>query len=367
MGAYLESQGIHRTNDDGSLNQDFASLMQLGSSLAGAAAGALAGGNVQSAALGQNVALTATQNNYLSHNEQVAKDKAQANCSDTNPQACREAVRLDQLDQTRNQNVIDLAKNCTGDCTQVVQFISNELNALGCTGPYVCDDAVLNQAWRTAQEKAQALQPGMGPDDLLFITYGLVRGGISLVRAITATGLTETRLVVADSLAEANPLGGAANATSSVADGSASPLFRGTTEGFPGSAGLQNIGITPVSTDPAVSTVFGTAAQQYGNGVVHIAMPGDIAGVNIIEGNVLSGVEAEFGINMLPTQFANQASITITTGQARIILSDMGISIPSNITLEGANLTRYLENLPRLTPGQIQNFVQQAAQISGGK
>jgi hypothetical protein len=79
MGDYLESQGIHEYNKDGSLNPDFASLMQLGSSLAGAAAGALAGGNVQSAALGQNVALTATQNNRLLHENEKKKIKELAN------------------------------------------------------------------------------------------------------------------------------------------------------------------------------------------------------------------------------------------------------------------------------------------------
>jgi hypothetical protein len=41
--------------------------MQLGSSLVGAATGALAGGNTQSAALGQSVAVTAVTNNYLNH------------------------------------------------------------------------------------------------------------------------------------------------------------------------------------------------------------------------------------------------------------------------------------------------------------
>jgi filamentous hemagglutinin len=144
-------------------------------------------------------------------------------------------------------------------------------------------------------------------------------------------------------------------------------LFRGTSEGYPGSPGLQAVGVTPASTDPAVATVFGTAAQQYGNGVVHIAMPGDIAAVDIIEGNVLSGAEAEVGVNMPPTQFADQASVTITADQARSILSEIGINVPPNITMRGTDLTRYLESLPRLTPEQIQTFVQKATQLSGGK
>jgi hypothetical protein len=45
--------------------------MQLGSSLVGAAAGAMAGGTTQSAALGQSVAVTATTNNMLLHPDQI--------------------------------------------------------------------------------------------------------------------------------------------------------------------------------------------------------------------------------------------------------------------------------------------------------
>jgi filamentous hemagglutinin len=52
--------------------------MQLGSSLVGAATGALAGGNTQSAALGQSVAVTATQNNRLLHPDETKWIEANA-------------------------------------------------------------------------------------------------------------------------------------------------------------------------------------------------------------------------------------------------------------------------------------------------
>lgn len=64
--------------------------------------------------------------------------------------------------------------------------------------------------------------------------------------------------------------------------------FRGTTEGYEGSPGLQRIETTPVSTDPLVSTVFATEAEQYDKGVVHIASETDLKNVEIFEGNVLS-------------------------------------------------------------------------------
>ena len=38
----------------------------------------------------------------------------------------------------------------------------------------------------------------------------------------------------------------------------ASTLFRGTSEGWPGSPGTQQVGVTPASTDPIVATCFGT-------------------------------------------------------------------------------------------------------------
>lgn len=44
--------------------------------------------------------------------------------------------------------------------------------------------------------------------------------------------------------------------------------FRGTTEGFAGAAGLQRIGITTDSTEPVVSTIFSTEAENFGEGVL---------------------------------------------------------------------------------------------------
>jgi hypothetical protein len=115
--------------------------------------------------------------------------------------------------------------------------------------------------------------------------------------------------------------------------------------------------------------VFGTQGQQYGNGVVHVALPGDIVAVDILPSGystspTLAAAEVEVPVNVLPTQFARQASVTITAEQARGILQGMGINIPANITYQGSALTNYLQSLPSLTPAQIQNFVQRAATLS---
>lgn len=46
--------------------------------------------------------------------------------------------------------------------------------------------------------------------------------------------------------------------------------FKGITEGYPGNPVLQELGITPTSTEPLASTVFATNGEQYGQGVVYI-------------------------------------------------------------------------------------------------
>jgi guanyl-specific ribonuclease Sa len=99
-------------------NPDFVSLMQLGSSLAGAAAGALAGGNVQSAALGQNVALTATQNNYLKHKELTERANSDAACKNGDKTACQRVKDLDALSATRDEATHNLIE---ADSTTVEQ------------------------------------------------------------------------------------------------------------------------------------------------------------------------------------------------------------------------------------------------------
>ena len=135
--------------------------------------------------------------------------------------------------------------------------------------------------------------------------------------------------------------------------------FRGTTEGYEGNASLQRIGITPVSTDPLVSTLFATEAERYGKGVVYIASASDLDNVAILEGNVLNDLENEVGIDMLPKDFSDRAGIVITSQNARDILKDMGYSLPSNI-YDKDDLSSILKNTPRLNDAEINNFVERS-------
>jgi hypothetical protein len=140
------------------------------------------------------------------------------------------------------------------------------------------------------------------------------------------------------------------------------PVFRGTTKGFDGSAGTQRVGVTPTSSDPGVATIFATHSQQFGDAVVQIASPEDIAGVERFPGYIAS--EAEVGVDMSPAEFASRASTEIPVGAAREILSGMGIDIPSRIGI--GDLSPVLENTPKLTPSQIAQFMEEAGSYAGG-
>jgi RHS repeat-associated protein len=139
-------------------------------------------------------------------------------------------------------------------------------------------------------------------------------------------------------------------------------LFRGTTEGFPGSKAIQELGITPTSTDPAVATIFAIHAKQYGKGVVHIALPKDLKGVQFYEANALKGIENEVAVGLKPAEFASKASLTITVDQARKILGEIGIKLPAKISLD--EISSYLKNTPKLSQAQIKEFLKRAEALN---
>ncbi|GAB2741921.1 DUF6531 domain-containing protein [Amycolatopsis magusensis] len=135
-------------------------------------------------------------------------------------------------------------------------------------------------------------------------------------------------------------------------------LFRGSTEGYGGSPNMQRIGVTPTSTDPAVATAFATESEQWGNGIVHIATPDDVAGVPRLEAS-LGSLENEVPLDIPPSEFAGRASHTIPVSQAREILNDMGVSVPRQIT-DKQQLDAWLHQRTPMTDSQIAEFVRRA-------
>lgn len=138
-------------------------------------------------------------------------------------------------------------------------------------------------------------------------------------------------------------------------------LFRGTSDGFEGSAAAQKLSYTPTSVDPAVATLFAIESKNYGKGVLKIGLPENLQGVDYT-GNVLQSLEKEIALGISPAQFAAKSSITITAEQSSSILKNMGINMPSRVTLD--ELSNFIKNTPKLTKAQIDEFYKQAVKIS---
>ncbi|MEV6610371.1 RHS repeat-associated core domain-containing protein [Kutzneria sp. NPDC051319] len=142
--------------------------------------------------------------------------------------------------------------------------------------------------------------------------------------------------------------------------GSSDPaLFRGTTEGYSGSPGTIDSGFTPTSTDPGVATIFATHAAQYGDAVVQGFLPGTLEGVETASGYIAA--EAEVAVNLSAEALSQRASFQISVAAARGILSKIGIDIPGRVAL--SDLTWTLQEVPKLSAGQIEQFIQGALDI----
>jgi hypothetical protein len=204
--------------------------------------------------------------------------------------------------------------------------------------------------------------PTMNQVALRFGDYAAAEGAISM--ANSAAGringpVGPVGLLTAEELAAMEAESGVAQAGAVKAASNKGPtLFRGTSAGFPGSPGVQQLGITPASTDPAVAAAFATEASQYGNGVVQIASPGNLAGAKMYP-PTLGGLEAEIPVGLSPAQFASQAGTTISAAQARSILNEMGVSVPGRISSPEA-LNTWLQSRTPMTASQIAEFVRRA-------
>jgi hypothetical protein len=139
-------------------------------------------------------------------------------------------------------------------------------------------------------------------------------------------------------------------------------LFRGTSEGFAGLVSLQKLGITPTAIDPLIATVFAIESKNYGKGVLYLAKTETLEaqGIKVLEGNVLKQLETEIPLDILPKDFPSKAFKVIDAERARQILKEMGYDIPYQI--QKADLNRILEDLPRMSPHEIEIFIIKAQQ-----
>jgi RHS repeat-associated protein len=138
-------------------------------------------------------------------------------------------------------------------------------------------------------------------------------------------------------------------------------LFRGTSQGYPGSPAIQQVRRTPTSTNPAIATMFATQASQHGDGVLHIVSPSDLTGIRTGPGNVLAHLEAEVAVHALPRRVSNRATVTITVDAARQILADMGIDVPRFLR-DAAALDAAIRQAPHMSNNQIRRFLRRASE-----
>ena len=141
-------------------------------------------------------------------------------------------------------------------------------------------------------------------------------------------------------------------------------LFRGTSQGFPGNASVQRIGISPATTHPGVATIFGTHSNNFGQGTVQIFSAANLDAIERIPGNVLSQAEREVGLVALPRDLAERAGRIISPAEARAILADMGIDVPGSLPRTNGNLTDLCRGLEDMTDTEIRTFVDRAGGCS---
>ena len=242
--------------------------------------------------------------------------------------------------------------------------------------PYVAPPAVQTAALSIGAPSSSAFYADMNAAFLLpigaegFIFSGALSGlrvggimatGASFERAMLLNGITSelrTGAMLAGGSMSKTPLLFGQLTVAGVAENEGVTLFRGTSAGYPGSPGLQRIGITPASTDPAISTLFAIESANYGVGVVHIASPQALIGVTVGPGNVLAAIEREVAVELLPAQFAARSQ-TITAAQSRSILEGMGIRTPATIA-DKAALDAALRASTPMTPAQIHAYLKAA-------
>lgn len=139
--------------------------------------------------------------------------------------------------------------------------------------------------------------------------------------------------------------------------------FRGTSPGFAGNPALQKLGISPVSIDPLVATVFALESKGVsGRGVVLFGSKTEFT-AGFAVGNTRKVVEREIAVSLSPKQFAEKSAKSISADQARKILSEIGIAdLPPSFR----NVTQAKEWLDlhgrRMSPTQIKEFLAKATE-----
>jgi hypothetical protein len=109
-------------------------------------------------------------------------------------------------------------------------------------------------------------------------------------------------------------------------------LYRGTTVGWPGKEVLQQLGLTPTTSDPVVATLFSLWSARYGEAILEVCQFSDVAGL-IGPANWHSRVECEVVIAVPPAEFTTKFVIaTVPAQTARRLLAEIGIELAPGFT-----------------------------------
>lgn len=123
--------------------------------------------------------------------------------------------------------------------------------------------------------------------------------------------------------------------------------------------------MTPTSTDPRIATLFGTEASRYGEGVVHILEPQDLAGIRREPANFLGELEKEVVLAVPPLETEAAASLTVPVEQARSALADLGHPLPRTVTLR--TLSSDIRELPPAQNDLADQFINKVKETLRGR
>ncbi|AXT18305.1 hypothetical protein D1817_00010 [Flavobacteriaceae bacterium] len=138
-------------------------------------------------------------------------------------------------------------------------------------------------------------------------------------------------------------------------------LFRGTTKGFQGGATAIKHSATFTSTDPLKATIFSELNKAKGKAILLLGDIKALKDIPILPSNRLAEMEKEVVLNIKPSLFFERTA-SITLSQAKAIFKEMGIEVPSGVSMQ--NINTILKETKELTQGQINTFYKKATDIA---
>lgn len=93
---------------------------------------------------------------------------------------------------------------------------------------------------------------------------------------------------------------------------------------WPGNPCLQQLQLTPTSSDPLVAALFGIECQRFGKAVLLLAKRDDFPGLETGNANWLEAIEQEIVVPLAPAEFFPESDLrldrggTVGTGGAQV-------------------------------------------------